>query len=833
MRFTHGAGAAVICGALAGGLLGCGAAEDEGAGPVTIGSGEITLAFVPGTGLVESRGGERLVTLPVDGFVLGRVDEVSDAVNYDPYPLASEARVYNPPEGLRFLAATRAKLTSRSASSVTLALSFPEGQTATVEARETAAGSFALRFTPSDDATGVAYLRLRPLVAREEAFYGLGESFDDVNQRGKVRAMQLEVDGSFESANNEAHVPIPFLIGTGGWGLFVDDPHPAAFDVAAKEEDRVEATWGLGLASSSGLAFHLFGAAHPLDVTRHYYELTGYPKLPARWALGPWVWRNENDDQAQVLGDLSTMRDLDLPATGYWIDRPYATAVNTFDFNPAQFPDAPAMLDELHGLGFHTALWHTPYLDEKSPEGALATQALRDEASAKGYYPPVTGLLVNKWGRPIDLTNPDAFAWWQSLISKYTKMGVAGFKLDYGEDVVPGIFGARNEWKFFDGSDERTMHQLFQRSYHAAYAELLPEDGDFLLCRHSTAGDQTRGVIIWPGDLDASFARHGEPLPGGSRAVGGLPASMIAGLTLGPSGFPFYASDTGGYRDAPPDKELFTRWFEQTALGSVMEIGTNSNDVAWEPTPENGFDAEMLGWYRRYTSLHLRLWPYAWTYAANLAKDGRPLQRPLGLVYPELGEHPWDEYLFGDDLLVAPVLERAQRERSVLFPPGTWIDWWDGSVHDGDRREIVAAPLDKLPLYLRSGGIVPLLRPTIETLAPTTAPDRVDSYATTPGVIYARVFPGGASTFTLFDGAELAQTLDGDTLVLESRAGAEFEYGVLWEVLGVIRKPATVSRGAEAGSLAELEAAASGWYHDGRSLFVKVGPGEATVDISL
>ena len=145
-------------------------------------------------------------------------------------------------------------------------------------------------------------------------------------------------------------------------------------------------------------------------------------------------------------------------------------------------------------------------------------------------------------------------------------------------------------------------------------------------------------------------------------AVGGLPASVVYGLSLGPSGFPFYGADTGGYRHSPPDKETFTRWFEQTALSSVMQIGTSTNDVAWEFDPETGFDAEMLDWYRIYVRLHLRLWPYEWTLARNIAEDGRPIQRPLGLQYPQLGEHPDDIYMFGDDLLVAPVLERGQRE---------------------------------------------------------------------------------------------------------------------------------------------------------------------------
>ncbi|HVM95038.1 MAG TPA: TIM-barrel domain-containing protein, partial [Candidatus Acidoferrales bacterium] len=691
-----------------------------------------------------------------------------------------------------------------------------------------------------------AYFRLRPQVYSSEGFYGLGEYFDDVNHRGKLRAMQIELDTTIESSYNEAHVPVPFLIGTKGWGLFVETYYPGTFDVARTKDDLVEATFGTGAASTQGLSFHLFAADHPLDLTKHYYEVTGFPRLPARWALGPWIWRDENKDQAQFENDVNTLRDLDLATTGIWIDRPYATGVNTFDFKASQFPDPPHMIALAHDLGLRMALWHTPYLDRMDP----STKTLRDYATQHNFYPPRVSILFNGWGRPIDLTNPDAFDWWQSLIHMYTDIGIEGFKLDYGEDVVVGLSGARSVWNFSDGSDERTMHEKFQLFYHSVYAETLPTDGGFLLCRHGAYGDQKNGPIIWPGDLDSSFAKHGEIVQDGSTsygAVGGLPASMISGIGLGASGFPFYASDTGGYRHSPPDKELFTRWFEQTALSSVMEIGTSSNDVAWEPTEKNGFDAEMLDWYRTYTRLHLRLWPYVWTYAQRIAQDGRPIERPLGLQYPELGQHPWDEYMLGDDLLVAPVVARGQTQRQVILPPGDWIDWWTGTRYSGAQTITHDAPLDTLPLFVRAGAIIPLLRPTIDAIAPTDAPDRVDSLATSAGVLYVRVAvaldngAGGSaqSGFELFDGTKLEQTFSSDNfpprshLGLHYDGGSEFNSGVLFEIdldglpQGLIASVFDTTQPLPSlGSLTDLEAAASGWTSSSGKLYIKVGSGD-------
>ena len=131
------------------------------------------------------------------------------------------------------------------------------------------------------------------------------------------------------------------------------------------------------------------------------------------------------------------------------------------------------------------------------------------------------GVLLNNWGTPIDLTNPAAYAWWQDLIRRYTDMGIEGFKLDYGEDVVPGLLGVRNVWQFADGSDERTHARRFQLFYHRVYAETLPREGGFLLCRHGTYGSQRNASVIWPGDLDATFAQHREMVGDGRRRVHG------------------------------------------------------------------------------------------------------------------------------------------------------------------------------------------------------------------------------------------------------------------------------------------------------------------------
>ncbi|MBS2018542.1 MAG: glycoside hydrolase family 31 protein [Deltaproteobacteria bacterium] len=804
--------------ALAPGAAGCGeTAELAAAQGFALGPEPYTLDVAnDGRTVTLRRRSEPIVVLDPDAFQLGIVETLDDQKSYDPWDI--ERRGYEE-AGITWrspvLATSRIDVAARRGE---LQLDFGDGLLAHVIVDDEGGGGFRFVFVPGD-ASGagatapgkvpvLARVRVRTLGNAREGFYGLGEWQDAVDHRGKVRAMQIEADLEIESANNEAHVPVPFLVGTHGWAMFVDSDRVGIFDVAKKSPSVVETTFAI--ASTAGeapasLPVWLFAgeADRPLDLVKACYRVGGPIKLPAPWALGPWIWRDENADQREVLSDIATIRKLDLATSGVWIDRPYATAVNTFDFDAPRFPDPPAMIREAHRQGLMMGLWSTPYLEP-------AAEPLRSRAMSSGYFPPGVGIPFNKWSAPIDFTNPDASTFWTSNVRKYVAMGIDGFKLDYGEDVVPSLADRRNVWRFAAG-DERTMHFHFSSLYHRAYGEALERpEGAFLLCRAAHFGEQSNGCIIWPGDMDATFTRHRERfVPRGSKdgkevvGVGGLPATVAMGLGLGVSGFPFFGADTGGYRHSPPDRELWIRWVEQTALSSVMQVGDSSSQPPWVFTPENERNDESVDVYRAYARLHLRLFPYEWTYAKRIAIDGKPIQRPLGLAYPELGAHPYDAYMFGDDLLVAPVVNRGETRRDVLAPAGTWIDWWDGTTYTSDARLPLAidAPLYKLPLLLRDGAIVPMLRPNIDTLSPAEDP-AVDSFARDPGVLWARTVPGRPRRFELWDRTRIERTNDGS---IELASGDVFAQGFLLESIAT-PLPREIVREEESGAKTVLPA---------------------------
>ncbi len=757
--------------------------------PILLGDRRFTLHIADnGQHLRFERDGATLLTLDANAFEVGVVSEILKDRSYDPWEIERRGEgdtdvVFKKPLAL---VANRT-----GANEATIALDYGEGVTASVIVGPASASRFSFTFAPDPaprNASHVALARVRVRTNGDlrEGFYGLGEQQDAVDNRGKLRAMQIEADGSIESANNEAHVPVPLVVGTRGWAMFVASNRVGTFDVARKDPSAIEATFAVAeLVAGAGpepLRFELFGADAPLDLYREYFAATTKPKLPPAWALGPLLWRDENKDQAEVEDDITKIRGLDLATNGIWLDRPYATAVNTFDFDPKKFFDPLGMIVRARAAGLRVALWHTPYLEP-------AAEPLVTEAKTKEYFPIEAGIPLNRWSLPIDFTNPEAKEFWLENVRRYTALGIEGFKLDYAEDIVPSLGNKRNVWRFRNGADDRTMHHGYSALYHEVYADAVVGDA-FLLCRAAHWGEQGNGCIIWPGDMDATMTQHREEfVPRGSTekvvGVGGLPATVIMGLSLSASGFPFFGADTGGYRHSPPDRETWMRWVEQTALSTVMQVGDSSSQPPWVFTPENGRDMAAVDVYRTYARLHLRLFPYEWSYAKDMLENGRPIQRPLGLAHPELGVHPSDEYLFGDELLVAPIVTRGQVEREVLLPHGTWISFFDGTPYTGDaqNRIKVSAKLEELPLFLRAGAIVPMLRPTIDTLAEATLAG-VDSFANDPGRLWALMAPGPPRRFSVYDGASIARTSDGS---IEVAPGKTFDRGFVLELIGTDR----------------------------------------------
>ncbi len=810
---------------------------------------------------------------------LGRVDKFDAKVNYNPSNLAT-----TPPDDLTWCSVTAVDQIENPhpIGEQNLAGAFFRVQTATaagacpdyllfVRAQQEIGFQLMLRplsiYTTNDFAADkgerpVIYVRQVIDAPASEGYYGIGEMFDTPQHRGKVRALQLEGDFNLDGSSNEGHVRIPLLVGTRGWGWFGQTFRAGVADVAASDPGRIVLTM-----QTSDLFAWLLVAEQPIDVVSRYWKLTGKPLLPARWAMGGLLWRNENKDQAEVLQDAADLRTHDLALSGMWIDRPYDVAVNDFGFDPKLYPDPKAMVDSLQANGLRLGVWSTPYFDP----GYAGKQKSKhfDKAKQNGWFVNGVGMwaTILKWGPPVDFTNSAARDFFKSLVKQYTDLGIEGFKMDYGEDIVLGLGAARLPWTFADGSDERTMHQSYQHGYHEAYASQLPKPagnyaktgGGWLLCRKSAWGDQIHASMIWPGDLCAGWMKHAECTPDGECHAGGLPASVAAAISLPTAGFPLYGADTGGYRHGRASKQLFLRWLQHTALNGVLQIGGSSDHNPWifnkitnKLSPGDPFDDQTIALSRDLIRLHARLFPLLWTEMARTqGNDPRGVGpvRALGLVWPNLSgdsglrAREADQWLLGDHLLAAPVIT-PEAKRDVWFPPGVWVDWFDGTVHDGGaagKTEAIDAPLAKLPLYARAGQLVPLLRPTIDTLAPSTLAG-VDSFANEVGVLWLRAALAGPlaapAKLTLFDGATAELGFDGKLLTLHwLQAGAEFQQGGVFEVHG-LNAPKGVAIGgvtvAAVNSVTEVGACKTAcWYYEAATKRLSVRVVQGAVGVTL
>lgn len=638
-------------------------------------------------------------------------------------------------------------------------VTFEGGRTAQIRVDERGPG-LRLGILPGAGTGTVIWVGVTVEVEASEQFYGLGEYFDSILHRGRVRPMQIEVELGRESGYNEVHVPVPLLVSSASWGMLADSHHPGVFDVAATQPDEVTA---LFFVDDTGLNVDLYAPPSAAEVTGRYWQRTGMPEVPPDWAFAPLHWRNENRSGEEVLEDARTLRELGLPTGVLWVDNPWQTSYNSMVPDPEQFPNWDALIEEIHALGFRMLAWTTPYVADDDPEHGTY--------EANGWL--IQGpLLFSTFGDIVDLTHPDAAAAWAMRALTATERGIDGWKLDYGEDVQLGVFGARISpgWAFHDGSDERSMHHQFNRFYHLPYT--VPAAGDgVLIGRGGCLGCQTVTDIIWPGDLDNGFEVWDEERDG-ELLVGGLASAVHGGTSLSVSGYPFYASDTGGYRGGRPTHESFVRWTEYAATLPVWQYGgAGENHNPWDFTAygESQFNEDTLAAFARYARLHTRLWPYYQAQTARMMERGVPIVLPQGLGDPAAGVHDGHNFFVGPDLFVAPVLQEGVSSWTGTLPSGAWVHWWTGERFTGGAAVTVDAPLGEGPLFQRAGSVVPMLERDIVTLSPATDPS-VRSWAERAGALNARVIPGADASATVADGASITLTGIG----IELRAGTAY-----------------------------------------------------------
>jgi alpha-D-xyloside xylohydrolase len=540
-----------------------------------------------------------------------------------------------------------------------------------------------------------------------DGYYGLGERFNELNH-----AHQMIRNGSQDNGGpkgSATYKPIPFYLSTTGYGLWVDTTAEAVFDLNTSSREDVSIT-----VPAQKLRVVLIQGPQFPQILDRFTAMAGRSMLPPYWSFAPWVGRDYHRNDADVRDDMDKTRTLGLPTSVILIDSPWATGYNSYQFNPKQFTDVPSLVKDLHAAGFKLVLWHTSWINNQTSrpheEGFADKIDVKssnyDLAAANGYFvkdkngQPYQGKWWKGQGSLIDFTNPDARTWWQGQVGLAVKAGADGFKDDDAEGNFQG------DARFADGTDPRLMRNRYAVLYNRAMEEVIQNQlhgNGILFIRSATVGNQNLAVL-WGGDNESNFSPEN-----------GLPTVVTAGLGAGISGMALWTADLGGYLTpkGPADPRLFMRWTQYSAFSPTMELLSTSNRGPWD------YGDEALKNYRKYAVLHMSLFPYRYAAAQEAAKTGMPIMRALVLEYQndQRAREAKDEYLFGPDLLAAPVINE-NTSRAVYLPSGEWIDYWSGKHLSGGTELVADAPLDVLPLYVRAGAILPKIPEDVMTLVP-------------------------------------------------------------------------------------------------------------------
>lgn len=567
---------------------------------------------------------------------------------------------------------------------------------------------------------GIAFARGASRVALNLAprdlLFGLGESTGPFNKRGLSRDLwNIDVlghAGCLHPNLKSLYLSIPFALtlrdGRAA-GLFWDHPARQSWDLGATLPDRWQMTADVGV-----IDLHLFAGPTPAAVLRRFTELTGRMPLPPRWALGYHQSRYSYESRRDLERIAREFRRRHLPCDVLHCDIHALDGHRVFTFG-ASYPDPASMTARLARQGFKVVSIVDPGVKDDPRFGVLrrgrAADAFVKDPTGKA---DARGRVWPGWSRFPDFLRAEVRQWWGDEQAALLRLGVRGFWNDMNE---PATFDRPDKTlhprclHHTDRGPRRhaEVHNLYglhmARASREGALRHHPGRRPLVITRSGWAGIQ-RHAIVWTGD-SASCWEH-------------LADTLQLVLNLGLSGAPFVGSDVGGFQDSPT-AELFLRWLQMAVFTPFLR---NHTDHGTRPQEPWAFGPETEAIARRYLNLRYTLLPHLYGLVAEAARDGTPIVRPL------LWHHPGDpvaaacadQFLLGDSLLVAPVLRPGIPVRSVYLPRGEWFDFWTGERHTGAQHLLVPTPVDRLPLFVRAGALIPMTetRPFVGPREPET-----------------------------------------------------------------------------------------------------------------
>lgn len=515
--------------------------------------------------------------------------------------------------------------------------------------------------------------RINPVftLTADEMIFGCGESATGLNKAGqKVNLFVTDPQGP---ETDQMYKPIPFFMSNRGYGMFMHTSAPVTCDFGATYIGLNKMFMG----DENLDLFVFFG--EPKDILDEYTDLVGKPGMPPLWSFGTWMSRITYFSEKEGYDVAANIRKNKYPCdvihfdTG-WFDVDWQC---DYKFSENRFQNPQQMLKDLRSQGFHVCLWQLPYF---TPKNRYFSELIEKDMYVKngnGELPYEDVVL--------DFSNPETVKWYQDKLAGLLNIGVSAIKVDFGEAApLNGIYAS--------GKSGWYEHNLYPVRYDMAVSEITKKlhNENIMWARAAWAGSQ-RYPLHWGGDAATTNT--------------GLLGTLRAGLSFGLSGFSFWSHDMGGFVKSTPE-DLYCRWIPFGFLTS------HTRAHGAPPTEPWLYDSKRVqDVFRKSAEMKYRLMPYVYAQAKECTEKGLPMLRALFVEFPD-DPGAWkvdDEYLFGLQILVAPLLESGMTGRTVYLPEGKWIDYQTEKVYEGGWHRIEAGSLPIIML-VRDGSVLPHLK---------------------------------------------------------------------------------------------------------------------------
>ena len=515
--------------------------------------------------------------------------------------------------------------------------------------------------------------RINPVftLTADEMIFGCGESATGLNKAGqKVNLFVTDPQGP---ETDQMYKPISFFMSNRGYGMFMHTSAPVTCDFGATYIGLNKMFMG----DENLDLFVFFG--EPKDILDEYTDLVGKPGMPPLWSFGTWMSRITYFSEKEGYDVAANIRKNKYPCdvihfdTG-WFDVDWQC---DYKFSENRFQNPQQMLKDLRSQGFHVCLWQLPYF---TPKNRYFSELIEKDMYVKngnGELPYEDVVL--------DFSNPETVKWYQDKLAGLLNIGVSAIKVDFGEAApLNGIYAS--------GKSGWYEHNLYPVRYDMAVSEITKKlhNENIMWARAAWAGSQ-RYPLHWGGDAATTNT--------------GLLGTLRAGLSFGLSGFSFWSHDMGGFVKSTPE-DLYCRWIPFGFLTS------HTRAHGAPPTEPWLYDSKRVqDVFRKSAEMKYRLMPYVYAQAKECTEKGLPMLRALFVEFPD-DPGAWkvdDEYLFGSQILVAPLLESGMTGRTVYLPEGKWIDYQTEKVYEGGWHRIEAGSLPIIML-VRDGSVLPHLK---------------------------------------------------------------------------------------------------------------------------